>query len=150
MFLTLKRDPVWLDSLFRCSLNETPAILVGEDGGQVPVPAAILLAASPLVRSISSTGRIHPAVCPIALSVPTTVSGEVLEAVVEIMTKGSAKLNVDNIVNIKEVFCLLEIESVLNSNKFENDFILEGVKDGFTRSSNENREVNVKNECAIE
>ena len=60
MFLTLKRDPVWLDSLARCGLNETPALLVGEDGRQVPVPAAILLAASPLVRSISSSG-IHPA-----------------------------------------------------------------------------------------
>ena len=118
MFLALKRNPVWLDSLSRCSLNETPARLVGEDGCQVSVPAAILLAASPLVRSISSTG-LHPVVCPIALSVPTTVSGDVLGAAVEIMTKGSAKLNVDNIVNIKEVFRLLEIESVLNSNKFE-------------------------------
>ena len=60
MFLTLKRDPVWLYSLSQSSLDETLALLIGEDGCKVSVPAAILLAASPLVRSISSSG-IHPA-----------------------------------------------------------------------------------------
>ena len=148
MFLTLKRDPVWPYSLSRCSLNVTPALLVGEDGGQVPVPAAILLAASPLVRSISSSGCIHPAVSPIVLSVPTK-SGVVLEAVGEIMTKGSwaAKLNMDNNVKIKEVFRLLEIKSVLNSQEFAS-----GVKDEYTSNTIENRKVNVevKNECAFE
>ena len=66
--------------------------------------------------------------------------------------KGSAKLNMDNIVKVKEIFRLLEIELLLNSYKIGSDFILEGVKDEVTSGTNENREVNVevKNEYAIE
>ena len=43
MFILLKQDPpVWLDSLSKNNVNEALALLVGDDGGQVPVPAIYL------------------------------------------------------------------------------------------------------------
>ena len=142
MYLILKRDPVWLDSLPLSCVNEALAILIGDNGCQVPVSAAILLAASPLVRSIFSD--LPPAFCPIVLSVPTA-SRDVLEAVVEIMSKGSrsAMLNSAKIENIKEMLRALQVDSVIST-----DFIMAGVKDENT-TVNREVDVEIKNECAI-
>ena len=145
MYLILKRDPVWLDSLPLSCVNEALAILIGDNGCQVPVSAAILLAASPLVRSIFSD--LPPAFCPIVLSVPTATR-DVLEALVEILSKGSrsAMLNSAKILNIKEMLAVLQVESVLSI--LDSDFIIAGVKDENT-TVNREVDVEIKNECAI-
>ena len=147
MSFILKRDPVWLASLpLRC-VNEAFALLISDNGCQVPISASVLLAASPLVRSISS--GLPPALCPIVLSVPTE-SRDILEAVVEIMTKGSwsSMLNFEKVAEIKEVFCLLEVELVLNS--FDSDSIKVGVKDDDKNVIRDVDVVEVKNEYDIE
>ena len=51
MNYVLKRDPAWLGSLPTHDFG-TDLLLLGGDGHQVAVPAALLLAVSPLVRSI--------------------------------------------------------------------------------------------------
>ena len=55
--------------------------MIGDDGCQVPVPAVVLLAASPYALYC----------CPVAISVPT-VSEDVMRAVVEIMKNGQAEM----------------------------------------------------------
>ena len=81
MSLALKQDPDWLEFLTQA---EASALLIGEDGCQVPVPALLLLAVSPLVRRLCTDHGIPPALSPVALSVPT-VAGEVLEDVRKLM-----------------------------------------------------------------
>jgi hypothetical protein len=55
MNFILKRDYVWLGSFL--SLNACPTLLIlGGDGQQVAVPDTLLLAASPLLRSILTFG----------------------------------------------------------------------------------------------
>ena len=85
MSLVLKRHPVWIEFLPQSDSSlESTVLLLGDDGCQVLVPGALLLAASPLVRSICAGHGIPPALSPVALSVPT-VPGEVLEDVGKLM-----------------------------------------------------------------
>ena len=112
MSLKLKRESVWLDFLLLSDdTNEAHAIIIGDDGCQVPVPAVILLAASPLVRSLSA-----PSCCPVAISVPT-VSEDVLRAVVEIMKVGQVEMNYELIDDVADVLKLLEVGAELISEK---------------------------------
>ena len=84
MTLVLKRHPVWIEFLpQRDSSLESTVLLLGDDGCQVLVPGALLLAASPLVRSICAGHCIPPALSPIVPSVPA-VPGDMLQAVGEI------------------------------------------------------------------
>ena len=112
MCLKLKRESVWLDFLLLSDdTNEALAIIIGDDGCQVPVPAVVLLAASPLVRSISA-----PSCCPVAISVPT-VSEDVLRAVVDIMKVGQVEMKYELIDDVADVLKLLEVGAELISEK---------------------------------
>ena len=73
--------------------------MIGDDGCQVPVPAVVLLAASPLVRSIYALYC-----CPVAISVPT-VSEDVLRAVVEIMKNGQAEMPYEMTMSPRYLIC---------------------------------------------
>jgi len=108
MNLILKRDPVWLESL--PSPNASPTLLLlGGDGQQVAVPAPLVLAASPLVRSIL-TDLPPPAYSPCLLSIPG-VTEEVLHVVVAILATGAAGgEHRDKIENVRQVFEMLGIE----------------------------------------
>ena len=119
MSLVLKRDPVWIQFLSqRDSSPESTVLLLGDDGCQVPVPGAALLAASPLVRSICAGHGIPPALSPIVLSLPA-VPGDVLQAVGEMLKTGlSVALSYKNIEKTKELFNLLGFEAVLNCDHF--------------------------------
>jgi len=114
MSLTLKRDPEWMGTLQQADVDQALALLIGENGCQVSVPVAILVAASPLLRSISAV-LLPPAISPVALSVPG-VAGDVLSIVVEMMTKGTSyDLNSEQIQKVYEVFEVLGFAAVLNS-----------------------------------
>jgi len=113
MILILKRDAVWLGSLPSPHAGPT-LLLLGRDGQQVAVPAPLLLAASPLVRSIL-TGHLPPAYGPCFLSLPS-VTEEVLHVVVDILTTGEVVVeHEDNIEKVKVVFCMLGIDAFLVS-----------------------------------
>ena len=108
MCLKLKRESVWLDFLLLSDdTNEAHAIIIGDDGCQVPVPAVILLAASPLVRSLSA-----PSCCPVAISFPT-VSEDVLRAAVEIMKVGQVEMDYELTDDVADVLKLLEVGAEL-------------------------------------
>jgi len=118
MSLTLKRDPEWMGTLQQADVDQALALLIGENGCQVSVPVAILVAASPLLRSISAV-LLPPAISPVALSVPG-VAGDVLSIVVEMMTKGTSyDLNSEQIQKVYEVFEVLGFAAVLNSYNLE-------------------------------
>ena len=107
MNLILKRDPVWLGSL--TSPNASPTLLLlGGDGQQVAVPAHLLLAVSPLVRSIL-TDLLPPAYSPCFLSLPA-VTEEVLQAMVDIVATGAAGgEHLDKIEDVRTVFEMLGV-----------------------------------------
>jgi len=115
MNVIFKRDPVWLESLPNPHASPTLLLLLGGDGQQVAVPAPVLLAASPLVRSIL-TDLLPPAYGPCFLSLPA-VTGEVLCVVVDILTTGEVVVGEceDNIEEVKEVFGMLGVDALLVS-----------------------------------
>ena len=115
MSLTLKRgEPEWLETLQQDVANQALALLIGDDGCQISVPVAILVATSSLVRSVSAV-LLPPAISPVALSVPG-VAGDVLKIVVEMIVKGkSYSLNAEQIQKVDEVFEVLGFGAVLNS-----------------------------------
>ena len=127
MCLVLKRDTAWLKFLPQCDLTVGSALLIGEDGGQVSVPGALLLAASPLVRSICADHGIPPALSPIVLSIPA-VSADVLQVVGEMLMNGTADLSCDKTEKIREVFKLLEVEAVLKCDTFDISDIIQRVE----------------------
>lgn len=145
MSLTLKRDPVWLDSLELSDANEALATMIGDDGCHVSVPTVLLLAASPLLRSISAPSL---CLCHICISVPSA-SGDVLQAVKEIIQRGRVELSYELIGKVTEVFKLLAVEAVLENIGSD---ILIGIEDGHTIDIMENSDVQtkVKEECLIE
>ena len=68
MSYVLKRDPAWLTRPILGSVSGT-ASLLSEDGQQVQIPTALLLAASPSVRTMVSD--LHPAAhSPLFLCLP--------------------------------------------------------------------------------
>ena len=145
MCVKLKRESVWLDFLLLSDdTNEVLAIIIGDDGCLVPVPVVVLLAASPLVRSISA-----PSCCPVTISVPT-VSEDVLRAVVEIMKAGQVEMKYELIDDVADRLKLLEVGAELISEKAGSD-LMSGGKDEYIidKILTESSEVNtkVKKEC---
>jgi len=113
MNFILKRDPVWLASL--PSHNASPSLLLlGGDGQQVAVPAPLLLAVSPLVRSIL-TDLLPPAYSPCFLSLPA-VTEDILHVMVDILATGSAGgEHMDKIEDVRQVCGMLGVEVSLVS-----------------------------------
>ena len=85
MKYALKRDVVWLESLPIVDHFAT-IILTGDDGHLVEVTASLLLAVSPLMRSILSE-HLPPAYSQCFLSLPSATE-EVLKDVRNILTGG--------------------------------------------------------------
>jgi len=97
MNLILKRYPVWLGSLPNPNAS-TSLLLSGGDGQHVPFPAPLLLAVSPLVRSILAD-LLPPAFTP-CFSLPD-VTEEVLHVILDILATGAA--GGDHVDRIEEV-----------------------------------------------
>jgi len=147
MSLVLKRHPVWIEFLPQSdSSPESTVLLLGDDGCQVLVHGALLLAASPLVRSICAGHGIPPALSPIVLSLPA-VPGDVLQAVGEMLKTGlSAALSYENMEKTEEVFKLLGVEAVLTCDNFRDG--TNGEKDQQVKKMSQINKG--KNECVIE
>ena len=111
MSCVLKRDPDWLD----LSLSTGCGVfsLISEDGHQVSVPMAILLAASPLLRSLVSD--LHPtAHGPLVLSF--AISRDVLFLLGDILTTGVATLKGGvSKEEVQEVFKMMGVDAFLDS-----------------------------------
>jgi len=113
MNLILKRDPIW-PGLLPLHRDTNSLLLLGGDGQQVGVPAALLLAVSPLLRSIL-TDLLPSAYSPCCLSVPDTTA-DVLEAVKDILTTGTVACHHgDGVGEVKQVFDMLGVEALLVS-----------------------------------
>ena len=109
MNLILKRDPVWLECLPTPDVSAN-LLLLGGDGQQVVVPAPLLLAASPVVRSIL-TYHLPPAYSPCCLSLPA-VTGDVLQVFGDILATGAAAgTHEDKIEEVMQVFEMLGVEA---------------------------------------
>jgi len=109
MSLILKRDPVWLQCLPPPDASAT-LLLLGGDGQQVAVPAPLLLAASPTVRSIL-TDHLPPAFSPCCISIPAT-TGDVLQVFGDIIETGTAAGGHENkIEDVHQVFEMLGVDA---------------------------------------
>jgi len=116
MNLILKHAPVWLGSVHPPDGRAT-LVLMGGDGHQVAVPAPLLLAVSPLVRSILRD-LLPPPYCPCFLSLPAT--GEVLEVVRDILTTGKvAGHHVNEVEEVRQVLGILGVEAMIVSYQIE-------------------------------
>ena len=93
--LQLKKDPAWFKSFpFNAG---TVILLQGDDPDcQVSVPAALLIAISPLVRNILSAGHLPPAFSTPAISFPS-VSVDILETVGEMLVSGNASMDMTRV-----------------------------------------------------
>jgi len=145
MNLILRRDPVWLGSL---SLSTSPTVLLlAGDGQQVAVPAPLLLAVSPLVRSIL-TELLPPAYSPCRLSLPD-VTQEVLHAMVDILATGTTGgKHMDKMEDVRKVFETLCIEVSLESCHLESILVGQALdrsikEEHSDRSDEENIEIEV-------
>jgi len=109
--LLLQKDPVWLESLLVSATSGVIGLLSG-DGYHVDVPAVLLLAASPLIRTVLSTDHCPPAyVCPV-ISLPS-VAGDVLQLVGTMLATGMANVGVEKMMEVQEAFKMLRIEAEL-------------------------------------
>ena len=116
MNLILKHDPVWL-GLLRKPDDSPTLILIGDDGHQVAVPAPLLLAVSPLMRSIL-TDLLPPDYCPCFVSLPATE--EVLQVVRDILTTGTVVVDhVNEIEEVRQVLGMLGVEALIVSYQLE-------------------------------
>ena len=114
-YLFKSDNPAWLDHHLGTVCGTVT--LVSEDGQQVSVPTAILLATSPLVRSILSD--IHPADYG-SLVMVLAVCEDVLRVVGEILSEGEVNVN-DNRVKgeVQLFFKMIGVELFLSCNKVE-------------------------------
>jgi len=113
MKYTLKRDIVWRESLLTADHAAT-LLLLGGDGHQVAVPAPLLLAASPLVRSILAD-HLPPTYSPCFLSLPFATQ-DVLQDVKNILATGEADdVHENRIEEVSKVFETLSVKAVLIS-----------------------------------
>jgi len=116
MYYVFKSDnpPAWLDHLGTVCGTVT---LASEDGQQVSVSTAILLAMSPLVRSILSD--IHPAdYGPLVMVL--AVCGDVLHVVGEILSKGEVNVKDERFEGeVQLFFKRIGVELFLNCTKVE-------------------------------
>eukprot|EP00092_Neocalanus_flemingeri_P014331 GFUD01015455.1.p1 GENE.GFUD01015455.1~~GFUD01015455.1.p1 ORF type:complete len:466 (+),score=101.55 GFUD01015455.1:44-1441(+) len=113
----LKRDPVWLESL---TLSNTSSVvkLLSSDGCKITVPAALLLATSPLVRAVLSADHCPPAYIEPVISLPS-VTGDVLKVVQRILATGIGIVSPERQIEVKEAFKMLRIEAQLVGLKFK-------------------------------
>ena len=117
MSLIIKRDPVWLACLPTPDVSAI-LLLLGGDGQHVAVPVPLLLAVSPVVRSIL-TDHISPAVSQCCLSLPAT-TGDVLQVFGEILaTEAAAGAHEDKIEEVRYVFEVLGVEAWIVSCQLE-------------------------------
>eukprot|EP00092_Neocalanus_flemingeri_P016400 GFUD01017750.1.p1 GENE.GFUD01017750.1~~GFUD01017750.1.p1 ORF type:complete len:541 (+),score=124.83 GFUD01017750.1:44-1666(+) len=119
MSYLLKREPVWPDPF---PLSNTTAVikLLSGDGCQVAVPAALLLATSPLVRTLLSTDHCPPAYIEPVISLPS-VTGDVLQVVGTILATGVARGSQDRQMEVQEVLRMLRIEALLIGLQIQSD-----------------------------
>jgi len=104
----IKRDVVWIESL-PTNDNSSKIELLGKDGCQVIFPAVLLLATSPLVRSILTDHHL-PIHSPLSLSLPSATE-DVLHAVRDILARGTASgVKLERVNKVNEVFNMLRIE----------------------------------------
>jgi len=149
MNLKLKGDPVWFGSLPSPDASPT-LLLLGGDGQQVAVPAPLLLAVSPLVRSIL-TDLLPPAYSPCFFSLPGATE-DVLHVVVDILATGAAGgEHKDKIQNVRQVFEMLGVEVSLVNCQVDSgqaDWLLDrSVK---TENSSERSDVSLEEKNIIE
>jgi len=112
MRINLQHKCAWLESLPTCNAKPNILLLSG-DGQQVPVPAPLLLAASPLVRSIL-TGLLPPAYSLCIISLPGA-TGDMLLVFADILTKGIVAADNSDIDELKQIMRMLGIEASLVS-----------------------------------
>jgi len=106
MNLILKRE---LQFLPTADASAT-LLLLGGDGRQVAVLAPLLLAASPVVRSILND-LLPPAYSPCCLSLPDT-TGDVLQVFGDLLATGAAAGDhEDKIEEVQQVFEMLEVDA---------------------------------------
>jgi len=106
--LNLKKDPAWFSSLL--PLPSEVVILLQGDGPerQVSVPAALLVASSPLVRNILSVGHLPPAFSIPVICIPS-VSADILVGVVEMLVLGTISMDRTGCCQVMEVFKMMGI-----------------------------------------
>jgi len=110
--LTLKGTVVWLDYLLTAEV--ATILLLGGDGHLVPVPASLLLAASPLVRSILAEHP-PPASSQSCISLPSATEG-VLKVVRNILAKGEVANEHENrMEEARDIFDQLGVNALLVS-----------------------------------
>jgi len=113
LILKVDGDPFWLEPQ-ASSYAETVIRLRG-DGADVPghpvdVPAVLLLAVSPLLRSILSADHLPPAYQQPAISLPS-VTCQALQTVRELFVSGEVSVDKSaNVTEIQSVFKMLGIE----------------------------------------
>jgi len=109
MNLILKRHPAWLEGLHAPNVNGN-LLLLGGDGEQVAVPVPLLLAVSPVVRSLLAD-HLPPAYSPCCLSLSATTV-DVLQVFGEIIaTGGAVGAHEDKIEEVRQVFKMLGVEA---------------------------------------
>ena len=110
LILKIDGDPVWLAPQSH-SYSGTVILLHGHDvhGQPVDVPADLLLAVSPLLRSILSAGHLPPAYYQPAISLPS-VTYQVLQIVKELFSSGMVSIDKrTKVTEIQSVFKMLGI-----------------------------------------
>lgn len=116
MSYVLRRDPIWLKMLNKSDVYG-PLALLSEDGCHVPVPAVLLLAHSPLVRSMMAD-LLPPAHDHHVLSIP--VPGDILLLVADILSKGTVIVKEDMKREVLKVFNMMLIGSFISCHALDN------------------------------
>jgi len=99
------------------------ATLLSRDGGQVKVPLALLLGASPLVRSMVAESHLHPDVHgPLVLSFG--VAANVLASVGDLLGTGESKVKEENIEEVEQVLISLGVEANLSQSRRNNIVVM--------------------------
>ena len=92
------------------------AALLSKDGGEIKVPLAPLLGASPLVRSMVAEAHLHPGIHgPLILSFE--VASDILECVGHILGLGESNIEERKIIEVKKVLKSLGVEAVLSQSR---------------------------------
>ena len=148
--LKLKRDPAWFKSL--PLIADTMIFLQGDvPDRQVPVPAALLVAISPLVRNILSNGHLPPAFSTPIISIPS-VSLDTLESVGEMLVSGMVMVDKSRIWKVRKLFKMMGIVfQTEREEDFENeDAVIDKVKEN-TKDKQDALEnlVNTKSEDCV-
>jgi len=131
----LKRNPVWLASL-PVSATSATIVLLGKDEDQVAVPAPLLLAASPLARSVLAD-LLPPAYSQHFLTL-TDVAEAVLKLVGEILSSGIVTdvQDAHQVEEVKQVLVMLGIEPSLLCCHNENIKVENIENEGFDTTDN--------------